>query len=70
MEAFINLRESNRLVDVAAGYLILKEAGGKFFSIKGEKFDLELSIKTKFPFVACNQKLESFFKKEILLIED
>jgi myo-inositol-1(or 4)-monophosphatase len=66
MEAFINLRESNRLVDVAAGYLILKEAGGKFFSIKGLKFDLELSIKTKFPFIACNANLESFLKEELL----
>jgi len=65
MEAFINLRESNRLVDVAAGYLILKEAGGKFFSIKGVDFDLELSIKTKFPFIACNANLESFLKKEL-----
>ena len=69
MEAFINLRESNRLVDVAAGYLILKEAGGKFFSIKGSEFDLELSIKTKFPFIACNANLESFLKKELFLIK-
>ena len=66
MEAFINLRESNRLVDVAAGYLILKEAGGKFFSVKGLNFDLELSIKTKFPFIACNANLESFLKEELL----
>ena len=66
MEAFINLRESNRLVDVAAGYLILKEAGGKFFSIKGVDFDLELSIKTKFPFIACNANLESFLKEELI----
>ena len=65
MEAFINLRESNRLVDVAAGYLILKEAGGKFFSVKGIDFDLELSIKTKFPFIACNANLESFLKEEL-----
>lgn len=66
MEAFINLRESNRLVDVAAGYLILKEADGKFFSIKGADFDLELSIKTKFPFIACNSNLESFLKEELI----
>lgn len=69
MEAFINLRESNRLVDVAAGYLILKEAGGKFFSIKGSEFDLELSIKAKFPFIACNANLESFLKEELFLIK-
>ncbi len=67
MEAFINLRESNRLVDVAAGFLILKEAGGKFFSIKGVDFDLELSIKTNFPFIACNSNLDSFLKKNLVL---
>jgi len=66
MEAFINLRESNRLVDVAAGYLILKEAGGKFFSTKGVDFDLDLSINTKFPFIACNANLASFLKKELV----
>ena len=66
MEAFINLRESNRLVDVAAGYLILKEAGGKFFLIRGDEFNLGLSIKTKFPFIACNANFESFLKEELV----
>jgi len=64
MEAFINLRNSNRLVDVAAGMLILKEAGGKFFSIDGTGIDQELSINLKFPFIACNAKLEAFLENE------
>jgi myo-inositol-1(or 4)-monophosphatase len=68
MEAFINLRESNRLVDVAAGYLILMEAGGRFFSIEGIDITQELSITTRFPFIACNAKLESFLKKEFALL--
>jgi fructose-1,6-bisphosphatase/inositol monophosphatase family enzyme len=67
MEAFINLRETNRLVDVAAGYLILKEAGGKFFSLQGNGTNLELSINTRFPFIASNAKLESFLKGEMNL---
>ncbi|MFX1375249.1 MAG: inositol monophosphatase family protein [Promethearchaeota archaeon] len=66
MEAFINLRNSNRLVDVAAGILILTEAGGKIFSIEGKKIDDVLSINIKFPFIACNNKLESFLKKEFI----
>ncbi len=66
MEAFINLRESNRLVDVAAGILILKEAGGKIFSLSGENIDNKLSINAKFPFIACNFKLESFLKKKLV----
>ena len=70
MEAFINLRNSNRLVDVAAGLLILKEAGGKFFSLDGSEIDQDLSINVKFPFIACNPKLESFLKKELTLREN
>lgn len=65
MEAFLNLKESNRLVDVAAGFLILKEAGGKIFSLDGTDIIQKLSINTKFPFIACNAKLESFLKEEI-----
>ncbi len=67
MEVFINLRPSNRLVDVAAGLLILKEAGGKIFSIDGTEIDYELSINVKFPFIACNNKLEPFLKEEFVI---
>ena len=66
MEAFINLRSSNRLVDVAAGMLILKEAGGKIFSLDGTEIEKELSISVKFPFIACNTNLESFLKEEFV----
>ncbi|MFX1302092.1 MAG: hypothetical protein ACFE9X_01915 [Promethearchaeota archaeon] len=59
--------KSNRLVDVAAGMLILKEAGGKIFSLDGTDIDQALSIDVRFPFIACNAKLESFLKKEIRL---
>jgi len=65
MEAFINLRESNRLVDVAAGFLILKEAKGQFFSLGGTEIDHELSIDLKFPFVACNANLKTYLKSEL-----
>jgi myo-inositol-1(or 4)-monophosphatase len=65
MEVFINLRESNRLVDVAAGFLILKEANGQFFSLGGTEIDHELSIDLKFPFVACNANLKTYLKSEL-----
>jgi fructose-1,6-bisphosphatase/inositol monophosphatase family enzyme len=65
MEAFVNLRETNRLVDVAAGMLILKEAGGEIFSLTGSKIEGELSIFLKFPFIASNNKLVSFLKNEL-----
>ena len=60
MEAFINLRESNRLVDVAAGFLILQEAGGKMMFINGDEISGELSINLRFPFFASNLKLVPF----------
>ena len=65
MEVFINLRESNRLVDVAAGILILKEAGGEIFSITGGKIEGDLSIFLKFPFIASNKNLAPFLKTEL-----
>jgi fructose-1,6-bisphosphatase/inositol monophosphatase family enzyme len=65
MEAFLNLRERNRLVDVAAGKLILQEAGGDIFSLTGNKIEGNLSIFLKFPFIASNKKLVSFLKKEL-----
>ena len=66
MEAFINLRETNRLVDVAAGLLILKEAGGRIFSLDGKEIKEELSINLKFSFIACNSNLEPFLKEEFI----
>lgn len=66
MEAFINLRNSNRLVDVAAGILILKEAGGRIFTFDGIEIDQQLSINVKFPFIACNSKLEPFLREELI----
>jgi fructose-1,6-bisphosphatase/inositol monophosphatase family enzyme len=66
VDGFLNLRETSRIVDAAAGYLILKEAGGRFFSINGTNLDQELlSIKTKFPFVASNSNLEPFLKESL-----
>ena len=65
MEAFINLRNSNRLVDAAAGILILKEAGGTIFSLKGTQIDFPLSIELRFPFIACNAQLQNFLKEEL-----
>jgi fructose-1,6-bisphosphatase/inositol monophosphatase family enzyme len=66
MEAYINLRSSNRLVDVAAGGLILKEAGGKIFALDGTEINQPLSIETKFPFISCNAKLETFLKEVLV----
>ncbi len=66
VDAFLNLRVTSRIVDAAAGYLIIKEAGGKFFSLNGADLNKELlSIKTRFPFVASNSKIEPFLKESV-----
>jgi len=62
IDAFINLRETSRLVDVAAGMLILQEAGGKMILFDGGEISGELSINLKFPFLASNLKLMPFLK--------
>ena len=65
MEAYINLRKGNRLVDVAAGLLILKEAGGEIYSLEGSKIEGDLSIFLKFPFIASNHELVTYLKTEL-----
>ena len=65
MDAYINFKEIIRLVDAAAGILILKEAGGKVFTFEGKDLEGELSINTRFAFIASNEKLEPYFKKEL-----
>jgi fructose-1,6-bisphosphatase/inositol monophosphatase family enzyme len=65
MDAYINFKEIIRLVDAAAGILLVKEAGGKVFSFEGKDLEEELSINTRFAFIASNAKLEQFIKKEL-----
>ena len=65
MDAYINFKEIIRLVDAAAGILLVKEAGGKVFTFEGTEIDEELSINTRFAFIASNVKLEQYFKKEL-----
>ena len=65
MDAYINFKETIRLVDAAAGILIVKEAGGKVFTFQGTELEEELSINTRFAFIASNAKLEQFIKKEL-----
>ena len=66
MEVFLDFRESNRLVDTAAGYLILKEAGGKIFSFDGKEINLELGIDKRFSFIACNPHMEAFLREKLV----
>lgn len=52
-DAFIDLRGMSRVTDVAAAYLILKEAGGVFVDELGSEVDVELGPNSRLSFVAA-----------------
>jgi len=65
IDGYMDFRRGTRLVDMAASYLIIKEAGGHIFTIKGDEMNQSLSSELKYPLVACNDKLESYLKNEL-----
>ncbi|MDF2736876.1 MAG: Inositol-phosphate phosphatase [Nitrososphaeraceae archaeon] len=56
MDAYIDIREKIRTTDMAAGYLIAKEAGGELYSPNGQELDSDLGLKTKLSFYAVSNK--------------
>ncbi|HEX6645684.1 MAG TPA: inositol monophosphatase family protein, partial [Nitrososphaeraceae archaeon] len=52
MDAYIDIRGKIRSTDMAAAYLIAKEAGGKLYSSNGQELDSELGLKNKLSFYA------------------
>jgi myo-inositol-1(or 4)-monophosphatase len=54
MDAYIDFRGKIRATDMAAAYLIVKEAGGKLFSINGSELDSELGVNTTMSFLAVS----------------
>ena len=66
MDAYIDIREKIRATDMAAGYLIAKEAGGKLYSPDGQELDSDLGLKTKLSFYAVgNKKIFDLLKSSI-----
>lgn len=56
MDIFIDFREKIRVQDMAAGYLLIKEAGGLILNDKLEPLDSDLSYKTRLSFIAASNK--------------
>jgi myo-inositol-1(or 4)-monophosphatase len=52
MDAYIDLRSKIRSTDMAAAYLIVKESGGKIYSIEGSELDSQLGVKNTMSFLA------------------
>jgi myo-inositol-1(or 4)-monophosphatase len=58
MDIFIDLRKKIRIQDIAAGYLIVKEAGGMLLDENFDLLDADLSYDTRVSFIAAaNQKI-------------
>jgi myo-inositol-1(or 4)-monophosphatase len=58
LDAYIDLRGKIRPTDVAAGYLIAKEAGAKIYSGDGSSLESNLDVKTRFSYAAvANDKI-------------
>ncbi|MGZ5509731.1 MAG: inositol monophosphatase family protein [Nitrososphaeraceae archaeon] len=66
MDAYIDIRGKIRSTDMAAAYLIVKEAGGILYSPNGQELDSELGLKTKISFYAVsNRKLFDLIKSTV-----
>jgi myo-inositol-1(or 4)-monophosphatase len=64
MDAYIDIRGKIRSTDMAAGYLIAKEAGGKLYSIDGKELDSDLDLKTRLSFYAVtDEKFYNLIKR-------
>lgn len=58
MDIFIDLRDKIRIQDIAAGYLIVKEAGGLLLDADLNPLDADLSYETRVSFIAAaNQQI-------------
>ena len=58
MDVFIDLRNKIRIQDIAAGYIIVREAGGLLLDSKFNSLDADLSYETRISFVAAaNQEI-------------
>lgn len=56
-EAFVDIRQSLRVTDIAAAYLIIKEAGGMMVTLAGQELDAELTPTTRVaPFIAAGNR--------------
>lgn len=61
LDASIDLRNKCRPVDLAAAYLIVKEASGRLYSDDGKELDAELGVETRISFIATAH--EEIFRK-------
>ena len=56
IDIFIDLRKKIRIQDMAAGYLLIKEAGGLMLDENLQPLDSDLSYETRLSFVAATSR--------------
>jgi myo-inositol-1(or 4)-monophosphatase len=66
LDAYVDLRGKIRPTDIAAGYLIAKEAGAKVYSDMGSDLESDLDVKTRLSYVVVansdmRERLSSLF---------
>ncbi len=60
LDAYIDIRGRIRITDLAAAYLVVKEAGGMLYDISGLELDSTLTSSERISFIAvCDDKLFS-----------
>jgi myo-inositol-1(or 4)-monophosphatase len=65
LDMFMDFRGKIRPTDMAAAYLIVKEAGGLILDKTGNTFDSELSFNNRFSFIAlANMKIYDLLKQD------
>jgi myo-inositol-1(or 4)-monophosphatase len=67
LDAYIDLRTKIRATDMAAAYLIVREAGGNIYSINGAILDSELEVNSRMSFIAvANDDIYNRISKSIV----
>ena len=61
LDGFINVNNTTRLCDIAGGYVILKEAGGKITNRDGKPINMPLNINAKSSIICSNEILNKKF---------
>lgn len=65
LDLFMDLRDKIRPTDMAAAFLIVKEAGGLVLDKSGNTFDTELSLGNRFSFIALSDiKIFNLFAQD------
>ncbi|MEM2896859.1 MAG: inositol monophosphatase family protein [Candidatus Bathyarchaeia archaeon] len=68
IEAFIDMRKRIRITDIAAGQLIIKEAGGLVVSLNGKELDSRISPKERVSLIAvANRRLSKKIMRALQL---